>query len=238
MFHLITTPYSTGFGLYKASLEALAAEMRWTLPRYKKAFKEASSKGFVMYDEKVLLIWIPNLIKYNPPNNPNVFRSWGKLFNELPDSVLKNECYQVLKPYSVGKSEAFAKAFKEAFNEAFISEHALDMVKGLGSSLGEETKETVVESSTLKESFDSFWSLYPKKVEKKKSRDKWGKLAPDEVLTKRIMDALAIQIKSEQWNKEKGRFVPSPLTWLNGERWEDVLTSETDKPKWNEYQGG
>ena len=39
------------------------------------------------------------------------------------------------------------------------------------------------------------------------------------------MSALELQKQSEQWLKEKGRFVPNPSTWLNGERWEDSIES-------------
>ena len=51
-FHLLTTPLSTPFGLYKASLEALAAEKRWTVKAYREGFAEAFRKGFVKHDER------------------------------------------------------------------------------------------------------------------------------------------------------------------------------------------
>lgn len=35
------------------------------------------------------------------------------------------------------------------------------------------------------------------------------------------MAALKTQTQSEQWTKERGRFIPNPATWLRGRRWED-----------------
>lgn len=114
-FHLLTTPFGTPFGLFKASIGALADEIRWTRERYSKAFREAFAKGFVKHDERHLLILIPHFLKYNPPGNPNVLISWSKLFYELPDSKLKLEWNETLK----GLLEAFGKGFAEAYAKAF-----------------------------------------------------------------------------------------------------------------------
>ena len=68
--------------------------------------------------------------------------------------------------------------------------------------------------------FDEFWSLYPKKVEKKKAKAVFEKLDPDEELLKKMLDAIKKQKESDQWQRG---FVPNPTTWLNGERWNDDL---------------
>jgi len=35
--------------------------------------------------------------------------------------------------------------------------------------------------------------------------------------------ALEQQSKTEQWRKERKRYIPNPATWLNEERWEDEI---------------
>ena len=114
-FHLLTTPLSTPFGCYKASLEALAAEKRWPLERYQKAFMEAFHAGFAKYDERHQVILLPHFLKYNPPNNPNVLKAWRKIYDELPDCPLKHEFYRGLKAYLEGFHEGFLKAFAEGW---------------------------------------------------------------------------------------------------------------------------
>ena len=37
----------------------------------------------------------------------------------------------------------------------------------------------------------------------------------------KVLKALKEQVKSEQWTKNAGQFIPLPSTWLNGARWED-----------------
>jgi uncharacterized phage protein (TIGR02220 family) len=119
VLHLLTTPLSTPFGLYKASVGALADEMRWERERYRKAFMKASGKAFakpfLKYDERHLLCLIPNFLKYNPPGSPNVLKSWSKVYSELPDCALKVEFYDTLKAFLEGYDKAFQKAFTEAF---------------------------------------------------------------------------------------------------------------------------
>ena len=70
-------------------------------------------------------------------------------------------------------------------------------------------------------SFDAFWGLYPKKVEKRKAMLKWGKL-PIEI-QQRILSDLPLRSRSEKWLKNNGQFVENPTTYLNGERWNDEI---------------
>ena len=77
--------------------------------------------------------------------------------------------------------------------------------------------------------FNCFWSAYPKKVGKGSAEKAWLKMSPDLQV---VLDALEVQKQTEQWQKEKGKFIPHPATWLNGKRWEDemeVVTSVSSK---------
>lgn len=71
--------------------------------------------------------------------------------------------------------------------------------------------------------FAEFWKAYPKKVGKKAAEKSWQKLKPDAELFERIMQAVATAKSSDQWNRENGRFIPNPSTWINQGRWDDEL---------------
>lgn len=75
--------------------------------------------------------------------------------------------------------------------------------------------------------FESFWTLYPKKVNKKKSKDKFMKICKTEKVFNEIMAGLHNQLKSSEWKKNNGQFIPHPTTWLNGERWKDEINIKT-----------
>lgn len=75
---------------------------------------------------------------------------------------------------------------------------------------------------TLQETrFAEFWASYPKKIGKASCLKVWKKLKPTTELHERIMIALESQKRSDQWQREGGRFIPNPLTWLNQGRWDD-----------------
>lgn len=114
-FHLLTTPYSTPFGLYKAPLEALAIEKRWIIEKYRVAFNELSNSGFCLYDEKYHVIYLPKFLKYNLPANPNVLKHWAGVFSEIPPSPFKKAFLNKLTEVVGSMSKGYQEAFKEGF---------------------------------------------------------------------------------------------------------------------------
>ena len=125
-FHILTTPFSSPFGLYKATPEMLAAEKRWALKRYLKAFQEGLAECFFKYHPKHQLILIPKFLKYNPPHNPNVLKAWSKVYDELPDCSLKAEFYHTLKVFLESYGEGFQEVFLESFEVGSLNDHDTD----------------------------------------------------------------------------------------------------------------
>lgn len=74
--------------------------------------------------------------------------------------------------------------------------------------------------------FDEFWTTYPRKANKGDARKAWLALRPNEVLRRRILLAVAAHRACSDWQKEDGKYIPYPASWLRGERWEDTLESE------------
>ena len=86
------------------------------------------------------------------------------------------------------------------------------------------------EVKMLEDNFIYFWSLYPKKIGKKKAKDAFIKLKLNDELFKTILEALDNQ---KRWREEsKGQFIPEwpyPATWLNGKRWEDQVEIKSER---------
>src|SRR6266550_4963546 len=87
-FYLLTHPHQTSLGAMRASIPGLAAEKRWPLSRFARAFQEIQSKGMVRHDPAASFIWLPNFLKYNGPESPNVVKSWGQALDLLPECAL------------------------------------------------------------------------------------------------------------------------------------------------------
>lgn len=83
--------------------------------------------------------------------------------------------------------------------------------------------ETNLDAELNAQRFESFWRMYPNKKAKQNARKAWDKLKVDGRLYTTIMRGLALHIRSRDWIKDDGQFVPHPATWLNGRRWEDEV---------------
>lgn len=67
--------------------------------------------------------------------------------------------------------------------------------------------------------FERFWDAYPKKKSKKKAREIFARLNPNDELLEKMLSSIEAAKRSGEWDNLQ--FVPYPTTWLNGERWED-----------------
>jgi hypothetical protein len=122
--YLLTGPHTTALPCAFMSGEASLAEaLDWPIAGFRKAFQELFTKGMVQYDWKARLVFIPNALRHNPPENPNVVIGWKSAFDELPDCPLKKLVYSAIQAYLrtlvqvKGFSEAFLKPFHEDLPE-------------------------------------------------------------------------------------------------------------------------
>ena len=81
--------------------------------------------------------------------------------------------------------------------------------------LGEEKEKTYM--------FTTFWDEYPRKEAKKDAMKAWKQVKADKELTETIISAVKERIKTQEWQKDNGKFIPLAATYLRGERWKDAL---------------
>lgn len=82
--------------------------------------------------------------------------------------------------------------------------------------------------------FDTFWSAYPRKTGKADARKKFEKLVTDESTLSAILKSLEYLKTTEQWQKDSGKYIPYPATWLNQKRWEDETAQPPAEPRRSE----
>ena len=101
-------------------------------------------------------------------------------------------------------------------------------------SSGESDPISLSESkSLLKNKFEIFYKSYPKKKAKIEAEKAFSKLNPDDTLLNAMLSAIDKAKKSEDWMKDKGRYIPYPATWINAKRW---LDEETESLTCRDYQ--
>ena len=71
--------------------------------------------------------------------------------------------------------------------------------------------------------FETFYKAYPKKQAPKVAKIAWLKHTPP---LGQCLKTLSWQKLSEDWIKEKGKYIPMPATWLNQGRWQDEEPSQ------------
>ncbi len=122
-FFLLTHPNMTALGAMRSTLSGLAEELDFELEAFREAFREAFAKGMVKHDSKACLIALPNFIKYNQPESPNVVKAWVNSLDLLPECDLKNDVISL----SANALKGYSKAFREALPEAFLKTYPKSM---------------------------------------------------------------------------------------------------------------
>jgi len=75
------------------------------------------------------------------------------------------------------------------------------------------------------EGFRKFYEVYPRKMGFKKAMEAWTKLCPSSELAEHIISQVVRFKKSEEWKKG---YIPSPVNFIEGERWKDQLEYKKD----------
>lgn len=84
--------------------------------------------------------------------------------------------------------------------------------------------------SALDELFDRWWNIYPRHIGKKPSKAVFIRLMKTtddpKHLTESMISAVWTQRRKLGWTKDRIRYIPHPLTWLNQARWEDEIDAD------------
>jgi len=100
-----------------------------------------------------------------------------------------------------------------------------ESVTGIKQTIELTKRERVIR--TYEETFENFWSAYPKKKSKGDALKAWLKINPDEQLQQTIIAAVLLATTQDfDWQKDGGQFIPHASTYLNGKRWEDEITQK------------
>lgn len=115
---LLTGPHTGPVpGLFSAGEAALAEVLGWPLAAFRRCWRELEQRGLVHADWRARVVWLPNAVRHNSPESPNVVRSWRAAIDDIPESALKGDALQSLQAFAEGLGEPYAKAFAEASGE-------------------------------------------------------------------------------------------------------------------------
>lgn len=81
------------------------------------------------------------------------------------------------------------------------------------------TVTTPMQTASEGMAFNEFWVRYPKKVARGAAMGAWAEVSPP---VQECLTTLAWQVKSPDWTKENGKYIPSPENWIRNQRWHDM----------------
>lgn len=142
---ILTHPSMTSLGAFRATKEGIEAELGIDAKGFAKPFQELLSKGLIKYDESCFLVFAPNFLKYNQPENPNVVKGWAGCLDLLPECPLLVEVLQRAKSCASANSKT-SKAFSEALGrvtETLSERYAKQLSKGLAIQEQEQEQEYI-----------------------------------------------------------------------------------------------
>lgn len=132
--YLLTHPQLTALGAMRSTVPGLSAELNWPLERFEQAFEALCKGEMVAVNREVNFIWLINFLKYNPPESPNVVKSWEVCLGYLPECELKNTLIQ--KTGSL--LEQLPETFRAALPTCFQLPSSTDAFETLSEGLTEE----------------------------------------------------------------------------------------------------
>ena len=79
--------------------------------------------------------------------------------------------------------------------------------------------------------FDKWYAEYPRKQAKGDARKAWEQTAAIRPDLESMLTTLRQQVRSPDWLRDGGQYIPLPASYLRAERWDDVLEVEMPKPE-------
>lgn len=231
-FMLLTHPHMTALGAMRATPGGLAEELNWEPQAFREVFAEVLAVGMAEHDQKACLIALPNFLRYNPPESPNVVKAWVSALDLLPECELKTAVLQRAGEFTRTLTKGFADAFIEAFDKAIGNQ--------------EQEQEQKKHPPTPRKSrgepspaFRLFWKEWPDHERKVAEEQCWVKWCTRECepIAEVVIEHVRAMKASEAWTKEAGEYIPAPLVYLNQRRWTAPVNRQ-EATEWYETMGG
>lgn len=138
---LLTHPNMTAVGAMRGSAASLSDDLGWDdAKRATKALAELTRRGMVEADAKAKFVALPNFLRFNTPENPNVLKAWIGSLSVLPECDLKIKTIQRLETLSLTLSEGFRKAFLKVIGNGMPNQEQEQEQEPLGPYQEEATR--------------------------------------------------------------------------------------------------
>jgi hypothetical protein len=121
-FYLRTGPQSTSIGIFRVSTAVGVEDIgNLTAIEFDQRLSGVCEALSWRFDVPTRVLWIPAWIADNPPQSPNVCKSWQKLLANVPDCDIKFEAARAILAALKDLPQAFREAFGNLPKDSRIS---------------------------------------------------------------------------------------------------------------------
>lgn len=119
---VLTHPAMTSLGAMRATIPGMAAELGTLSKGFAEGFGELIRKGLLECDECASFVSLPNFLKYNGPENPNVVKSWESALDLIPECKLKALVLKRAAACADALGESFSKGLPIPFRKGMANQ--------------------------------------------------------------------------------------------------------------------
>lgn len=243
--YLITSSHTNAIGCFRLPIAYILNDTRLDKKSLEKALAELRSTCYAIPCERVPWIYIPNFLRHNPPENPNVWRKCVKELESLPAGISAIPAIAAELIAIAGEDRMSRKDSKTRVSEEEITrleryrngiETVSDGLTPLSSSLPIPfPNQTISKPADAKvlvvdPEFEEFWLRFkpPPNASKPDARKAWGQVAgtrPVQSELLRAVDGYNAWL-AEETRKRKSEYPKQhAATWLRNEVWGGFMDS-------------
>lgn len=129
MLYLLTSPHKNMLGFYYLPKPYIIHDVKLSPERFELGFRELLGSKMIFYDEKASVMLLPNYLKHNPLDNPNVVKSAIEKLDELPKNSLEPLFLQALQRYGKPFYQPLIENVKERLNTSPVDAPETEMIR-------------------------------------------------------------------------------------------------------------
>lgn len=115
--YLLTGDHTDGLpGLYRLGEAGLAESLGWPVEELQLVLAELEALGMAFSDITAHVVYLPNALKYQAPNNPKHLQGWGKAFRRIPECRLKDTWLEQVTEWARAKGQLYLEAVRDGFD--------------------------------------------------------------------------------------------------------------------------
>lgn len=241
-FYLITNQHTHVSGIYYLPRATVTHETYFPKGKLDTLCDTLTSAGLVGFDTENDLVWVKNMMKYQGRGKKNNI-SAARHVETLHKSLLINEFLdaypevekEVADTLSIRSPKKSVDATQEQEQEQELNTNTARAQHPVGVN-GRQKEENPKEGSNghararkYDETFETFWQVYPRKIEKAAAFKEW-QLALERATAEQIIAAAEAFAQSDV-GRGSPRFILYPERWLKRDKWTD------DPAAWKTAEG-